>query len=313
MSILGVGINADSKRINGRIDRFQIELETFEKLGFDYVEISPHAVDAILHGRLNPHKIDYILDIAKSFNLKYTVHAPDVVNLKDVEHYNMQLNVLRSSIDFASLLHAKIVVYHLGTFIEGKGLYYEQRQKEIDGLKNAADYAKDLGVVIGVENISHSSREVVDTIRNVNRDNVGMTLDFGHLFLWANRYNKDYMKEVETGLEYAVHMHIHDNFGESTALYEYHFEHIEIYTLSLGLGDLHMPIGWGQIPYGRIFELVRKSDYNGVLINEINSWERYFNAVKSLPDVTRKSYNGKFNLNDKSGNGFYFKENGVSE
>ncbi len=307
MSIKGVGINADSKRINGRLNRFELELKTLSELGFDYIEIAPQAVDAILHGRLNPYKIDDILRIAKLYKVKYTVHGPDLVNLKDIKHTAMQRSVLKASVDFSEKLGSEIVVYHLGTFIEGIGLYYEQRKKEIDGLKEIADYAKDKGVSIAVENTSQSAQELVDTINSVNRDNVGITLDFGHLYLWAKKYNANFMDEVKTALPYTIHIHIHDNFGEDPSLYGYGYEQPEVYRLSLGLGDLHMPIGWGDIPYDEIFSLIRESGFSGVLVNEINSWERYFNAVKNLPDVTRLAYKREFIFKDKSQNGYYYK------
>ncbi len=307
MGIKGIGINADSKRINGRLRRFELELKTLSELGFDYIEIAPQAVDAILHGKLNPYKIDDILKIARFFNVKYTVHGPDLVNLKDIEHNKMQKDVLKASVDFAEKLNSEIVVYHLGTFIEGIGLYYEQRKKEIDSLKEIAEYAKDKGISIAVENTRQSAQEVVDTIRSVNMDNVGMTLDFGHLYLWAKKYNEDYIKEVETALEYTIHIHIHDNFGEDPSVYRYESDQPEVYRLSLGLGDLHMPIGWGDIPYDKIFDMIRESGFSGVLVNEINSWERYFNAVKNLPDVTRLAYKGEFLFKDKATNGYYYR------
>ncbi len=307
MGIRGIGINADSKRINGRLQRFEHELKTLTDLGFDYIEIAPQSVDAILHGRLNPYKIDDILKITSLFDVKYTVHGPDLVNLKDVEHSAMQKNVLQASVDFAEKLGSDIVVYHLGAYIEGIGLYYEQRKREIDSLKEIGEYAKNKGVKIAIENTKQSAQEVVDTIESIDMDNVGMTLDFGHLYLWSKKYNENYLKEVEIALEHAIHIHIHDNFGEDPSVYRYQDEQPEVYRLSLGLGDLHMPIGWGDIPYDTIFDMIRKSGFSGVLVNEINSWERYFNAVKNLPDVTRLAYKGEFIFKDKTRNGYYYK------
>ena len=37
--------------------------------------------------------------------------------------------------------------------------------------------------------------------------------------------------------------------------------------LSQGKGDLHMPIGWGEIPYREVFS--RLSGYEGVLMLEL--------------------------------------------
>ncbi len=300
IGIKGIGINADSKRINGRLRRFDEELHIFEKFGFDYVEISPHGVDGIIHGKINAKKIDSIVEIAKKHDLNYTVHAPDMINLKDIFNKRIQYRSLKASIDFAEYIGSDIVVYHCGKYLKQQygieeDIECEQRENEIESLKRLADYAQTKNVRLAIENVSQSVRSVIELIKAVNKKNVGMTLDIGHLYLWhkTKALGGNFLDEVDEALNYAIHMHVHDNFGEPVALYGYDIENIDVYKLTLGLGDLHMPIGWGSIPYNKVFELVKKHGYSGVIIEEINSWERYFNALKEIPNNIRRLLSGE--------------------
>ncbi len=300
MGIEGIGINADSKRINGSLKKFNEELKVFERLGFDYVEISPHGVDGIIHGKVNENKIDAIVEITKRHNLRYTVHAADIINLKDIFNKKIQYSSLKATIKFANLIGAKIVVYHCGIYLNRgeNGMEfteYEQRENEIESLKKLADYAEEKGITIAVENVYQSVRSVIELIEAVDRDNVRMTLDTGHLYFWGKTRGTKYkfLEEVEKAMPYTVHMHVHDNFGEPAFLYGYNFEDIDTFRLTLGLGDLHMPIGWGEIPYEEVFKVVKRHNYSGVIIAEINSWERYYRALKDIPINIRKLLKGE--------------------
>ena len=46
-----------------------------------------------------------------------------------------------------------------------------------------------------------------------------------------------------------VHLHVHDNWGRTVNL---PFSVPYIYTAPFGVGDLHLPPGWGSIPYDAI-------------------------------------------------------------
>ncbi len=299
MCIAGVGINADSKRINGNLKKFSEELRLFEEFGFDYVEISPHGVDGIINGKVNKHKIDAIIKVLNKYNLKYTVHAADIINLKDIFNTKIQYRSLKATIKFASLIGASIVVYHCGSYLKTENgaefTEYEQRENEVESLKKLADYAAEKGVYIAVENVSQSARSVIELIKAVNKDNVKMTLDVGHLYFWGKtrgtRYN--FLEEIERAMPYTIHIHVHDNFGKPPFMYGYSFEELDTFLLTLGLGDLHMPVGWGEIPYEKVFEIITKYNYNGVIIAEINSWERYYKALKDIPSNINRLLKGE--------------------
>jgi len=274
MTIKGIGIDAHSPRLDGSLEVLEHDLSLFQRAGFDYVEIPVHGVDAILGGRLHERRVKEVQDVLSRFDLQYTVHGPDPLDLCDVERLDLQKAVFRASLEFAQAIGAEIMVYHGGATnprYEEVGLSVE-RLKEIEreALGELADEAAALGIVIGVENggpRSYSARiaELVEQVREINHPNVGITLDFGHAYLTARHLGYDFLEAIERAAPHIVHTHVHDNFGRVVALPR---DVPYIYTAPFGVNDMHMPPGWGEIPYREVFSCLK--GYKGVVLLEIN-------------------------------------------
>ncbi|MBA3061590.1 MAG: TIM barrel protein, partial [Atribacteria sp.] len=246
MHIKGIGINIDSPTIDGDLDILEKALGNFQDLGFDYVEIPVHGVDAIFKGRLNWLQTRVITDILKKFKLKYTVHGPNLLNLMDPSNFQLQKDIFKSGIEFTNAIGAEIFVYHSGKIPlqqeEFRGEWLGQngiltvpslnkiersKKIEVKTLQELADFAKDLGVTIAIENTCPDLKEetlwelskqfngrmfapsalnaqtpkpiflqevrkykygtkieeLVDQVKKIDRDNTGITLDFGHAYL----------------------------------------------------------------------------------------------------------------------------------
>jgi len=326
MQIKGIGINIDSPTIDGDLDLLEETLGSFQDIGFDYVEIPVHGVDAIFKGRLNWLQTRLITDILKKFKLKYTVHGPNLLNLMDPSNFQLQKDIFKSGIEFTNAIGAEIFVYHSGKIplqeeIKGEGIRQNSflkvpSQKKIDRLKKIeietlqelATFAKDLGVTIAIENISPDVEEesiwelskrfnndkmlpssvltpktpkptflreiskynygtkieeLVEQVKKIDRENVGITFDFGHAYLASKYYRFKFLDSIKLALPYIKHVHIHDCFGKPKLSYEEQ----DINLIQFGIGDLHMPVGWGAIPYNKIFHLLK--NYNGVLCLEL--------------------------------------------
>ena len=273
MSIKGIGIDAHSPRLDGRLEVLEHDLALFQRAGFDYVEIPVHGVDAILGGRLHERGVKQVQEVLAKFDLQYTVHSPDPLNLCDVERLNLQKAVFRASLEFAQAIGAGILVYHGGTTKpddEKAGLSVERlKEVEREALSELADWAAAWGIVIGVENVgpkSYGARiaELVEQVREINHPNVGITLDFGHAYLTARHFGYDFLEAVELAAPYIVHTHVHDNFGRMVALPQ---DVPYIHTAPFGVNDMHLPPGWGEIPYQEVFS--RLKDYQGVVLMEL--------------------------------------------
>ena len=282
MRIKGVGIDAHSPRLDGSLEVLEHDLTLFQRVGFDYVEIPVHGVDAILGGKLNERRVKEVQEILARFDLQYTVHSPDPLNLCDVGgkprcRLDLQKAVFRASLEFTEAIGAEIMVYHGGATNppnnsddEGADLSVERlKEVEREALSELADRAAAWGIVIGVENVgpkSYGARiaELVEQVREINHPNVGITLDFGHAYLTARHFGYDFLEAVELAAPYIVHTHVHDNFGRMVALPQ---DVPYIHTAPFGVNDMHLPPGWGEIPYQEVFS--RLKDYQGVVLMEL--------------------------------------------
>ena len=75
---------------------------------------------------------------------------------------------------------------------------------------------------------------------------------------WELAYSFDFLESIELARPLIKHVHIHDDFGKLAGL-----DRRQIAFLSQGKGDLHMPIGWGEILYREVF--YRLNGCEGVL------------------------------------------------
>ena len=103
---------------------------------------------------------------------------------------------------------------------------------------------------------------LVEQVKGVGKENVGITFDFGHAYIASKYHCFDFLESIELARPLIKHVHIHDDFGKLAGL-----DRRQINILSQGKGDLHMPIGWGEIPYREVFS--RLNGYEGVLMLEL--------------------------------------------
>jgi len=285
--IKGIGVNIDTRRVNGSIKRFTEELYFFQKLGFDYVEIPPAALDVIVRGRIIQSRLERIKNLLANYYFKYTIHAPDILNLKQKNnpwHYR----VMEATILFAKEINAESIVYHLGSVNHFIDLTEkEQKSAEIKNLKDLARLAENYNIKIGIENTSQSVDEILEAVEKINLSNVGLALDIGHLFIFCEYTGIDFYDQIQKGLKKAVEIHVSDNFGESTNAYQ-NMRDIEFFQFIYGVGDLHLPIGQGDIPYHRILKMIRESTFDGVVILEINSMDRFEEDYKDSLGILKK-------------------------
>jgi len=336
MPIKGFGINAHSSRLDGSLELLEHDLLFFQRVGFDYVEIPVHGVDAILNGRLNLRQMRRIKEVLTKFDLRYTVHCSNWLNLMSAEDLELHRSIFEASIDFAGEIGAEVLVYHSGraelgdeylgpaaftrdlltlpdrTFVE------ECERRERETLAELAERAKEQGVTICVENADPRVDEealwelarrvrvrggvdlfyriapggdtaiynyggvierLVEQVREVDKENVGITFDFGHAYIASKYYGFDFLRSIELAKPLIKHVHIHDDFGKPAGL-----DRREIILLSQGKGDLHMPIGWGEIPYREVFPRLR--GYDGVLMLELKPrYSPYY--AEALRDARR--------------------------
>ncbi len=167
--------------------------------------------------------------------------------------------------------------------------------EEIERLKRIGEYAEKQGITVAVENIFRQGTErtyridpclLAEVIQAVGSSAVGICFDFGHAFLSAQEEGFSYTDAVRAVLPHLVHVHVHDNLGIPTsrrpgASEDGNGRQASWMRFVLGEGDLHLPPGWGRIPYDEVLPDVIPS-YRGVWMMEIHPRfaEAYEGAIR---------------------------------
>ncbi|NPU84546.1 MAG: sugar phosphate isomerase/epimerase [Syntrophaceae bacterium] len=289
-----IGSKIDEVRIDGRLDPLRRDLNEFNGLELEAVELPVHGLDAVVHGRLHHRRLEELKTLLWDYGFAYTVHAPNPLNLMDDDNRTLHESVFRASLEFASEIGAGVVVYHAGRYVSEErfavpGYLMLSEEERRDLLDREARAVRDLAdeypaVCICIENarpyLYHSPycyaenpRELLEQVVRIARPNVRINLDVGHLYLAAGHYGFDPVEAAAEIREFVAHVHVHDNFG----LPVYYTEKQQTHLVPFGRGDAHMPVGWGEVPIGAILKTFAGS-YDGLMITELRS--RYFDYTK---------------------------------
>ena len=285
-----IGSQINEVRTDGNLEIFRQDLDYFQDIELEAVEIPPHGLDVIKNGRLDRNRLKGVKDILQAYDFLYTVHAPNPLNLMDSERSATHLDVFRASLTFAVEIGARALVYHAGRYIPEEAFYVtpithrspavkkDMLDREADLLWQLADEFPD--VTICIENARpyrHHSPYcyaehlglLMDQVLRIYRENVRIALDCGHLFMVSRYGSYDPVNAVKEAAPWISHCHIHDNFGDAV----YHSEKQQTHQIPFGKGDSHMPVGWGSIPFEGILAAMMPH-YAGCFIMELRS--RYF-------------------------------------
>jgi sugar phosphate isomerase/epimerase len=231
------------------------ELDQAAELGVEFVEIPLFVLDLISGGRVLPAQVRRLKEALAGRGVGYTAHGPIAVNfMAPRELLPRHLAVAKATIEVAAEIGAVHLVLHTG-LITGQdeaaieAAYTVQR----DAYASLAGIAESHSVIVAVENLfpaepglhtalpSRLARE----IEAIGHKNVRGCLDFSHAAINCTARGADFLAEVKALARVCRHLHVHDSFGDP----------IQFRTTSrservaYGLGDLHLPIGWGSLPW----------------------------------------------------------------
>lgn len=230
-------------------------LDEADRLKPDFIELPLYQLDVIARGRVMPEKLKALKALTAGRSYGYTVHGPLSINLMDEpSRLERHKDVLKASLEISAALGAVHFILHGGTAeseqaAQLESLYQQQRE----ALLSFGELAQSLGLIITVENLFGflKSRFVplpsrlAEEISAVNHSHIKACLDFSHGFLNATQNGADFGAEMRALAPLAKHLHIHDSFGLTQDITTYWRSE----RLAYGLGDLHLPLGWGTIPW----------------------------------------------------------------
>lgn len=284
-----VGISA----LAGKPDLSELasHLDEVEALGVDTIELPAFDMDIVVGGRIRRAQLDKVKAICKGRKMGWTVHGPLAINFMD-EPFRLprHFEVLKASIEAAGEIGARNYVMHTGFRpIQGHDGIASAYGRQRDWLAKAGDVAKAHGVILCVENLFDEFWGKVHTampsklaaeIAAVGHSHVRATVDFSHAYLEVSFKGGNLIEELKPLAALASHLHIHDSFGHSDDIYMY----TEGEKLAYGHGDLHLPVGWGSVPWAEILEACT-FPANTVLNIELNS--RYWHMAGETIAATR--------------------------
>ncbi|WP_198470836.1 sugar phosphate isomerase/epimerase family protein [Acetomicrobium sp. S15 = DSM 107314] len=310
--IKSIGINVDAAYVDGDLRRLIELLDEYAEMEVECVEVPLHATGAMLGGKLISERVDEVSRILKRYHFHYSVHAPNPINLMDADEPELHKEALLESIRFSATINSKILVYHSGRYIPEEHFHIpwqaagratpetERRRsmnrREKEALLSLAKEGERLGVTLCLENArpyldggfycyAEDPFRLAERVRDLNHPRIGITLDIGHAYLSAKRYGFDFLEAVRSVAPFTKHVHLHDNFGRVCSS----LEKKQVELSALGRGDMHLPIGKGEIPVEEVFSVLCDCNYSGLLINEIR--HRYLAWASDALDLCKRLLN----------------------
>jgi sugar phosphate isomerase/epimerase len=226
--------------------------------GFDFVELRMDAGEfLIVNGRPVFDVADARMQI-EAHGLSCTVHSCWGVNLADDDNRSAWETCVVGTLEAARELGALRVIVHPG-FVSSSLSAEAQSHAfalERESIVRIAGRAHALDLTVVVENLNPTPdvvaercvypcidpRRVIEMIEAVASPSLRMVFDVGHYHLaLANGYAAPFAADAAKGL--IAHVHLHDNLGR-VAPREPRYEE----AVQVGIGDLHLPLGFGLVP-----------------------------------------------------------------
>lgn len=287
--VLGVGISircddSDFRDLGPNLDEAA-------RLGVDYVEIPTLTMPLVADGRVMPEQVRKAKAAIGERPFGITVHGPIAINLMDdLWRLPLHRQVLAASLEVAAELGARHYVMHTGMVGDGQAAGIDDayaRQRE--ALREAGDLAAKLDILVTVENVFTYKRSRVTAlparlaqeIAAVDHPNIKACFDFSHGYINCGLLGADFLEHAAALAPHAKHLHVHDSFGRPHDI----TTHSKSERLAFGQGDIHLPVGWGSIPWQQLMASVQF--HPGVIFN-IELEKAYWSQIEATIAATRE-------------------------
>lgn len=269
-------------------------LERVVEIGFSHVELSGSAWGIWLNGRINAPQLRRLQAVTERFRdrLRYTLHGPIAFHLMSQDAWAERAQLLRAGLEAARELGVEVMVYESGWVQEwpagGSTSMREFMARERELLREVGDEIAPWGGKIAIETMAGAEymrcyadwpNQLAEQIALTDHPAVGVCIDTGHSHIGAHRLGFDFIDGMRELAPYVFSFHLQDNFGKWAAPH-LNLTHLSPEAWPLGVGDLHLPPGWGAIPFE---QMVREITFprSPILMMEIG-WDRFAHL---MPDM----------------------------
>ena len=257
MSIIATGFNTASD--DGELFSLEADLKRLAEMGVDTVELGLTGIDLIAGGRIIPERLQRLVAITSQFDFRYTVHGLVSSNFMDPDTVQYQMDAAKALVEVCDRIDARILVQH-GGHLRADQLHQRATADllERNCLSELGDFARPYGVRVAFENIfttepgqyRQTPMQIAETIKAVNHPNIVALIDFSHAYIESTYKGLDFREQIAAMAPVTGHLHVHDSFGRPQGFYKpFHPQE----NTAMGIGDLHMPLGWGNIDWDGIF------------------------------------------------------------
>ena len=252
--VAGIGFNTQD--CGGDPGALEAKLNRMLEVGCTHAELSLGLEVLVVGGRPCWPQIRKVRSVLARVPLCYTAHGPLRMNLMDRAHRPNQMAVGRAAIEAAAEVGATLLNVHTG-FVP-PGLWAAQKEsllaEERQCLAELGDVAGSFGIRLAVENTFNEPgrtgmvadpAELGRSLAELNHSHVIGCLDVSHSYIMASQTGQNYLDLVSAFAPQVGHLHLVDCFGRPTDL-----SHLPAFDrAAFGEGDLHLPLGWGDIPW----------------------------------------------------------------
>lgn len=289
----GIGYGTEDGGSTNVLDE---QLRAVADAGFTHAELDPAHWEVWLGGKVNASALRRWSAVVERHRdrLAFTLHGPFSVNLFKLTDRELHERLLRAALEVARAVGASVTVIHpgrrppppVGASVSMRDLMAYERES----LRAVADELAAWGGELAVEtwipygDYSYAvwPAQLAEQIAAVEHPAIGVCLDFGHVYLSSRWYGFNYIDGIATLAPHVNHFHVQDLFGTPMS---------GVGNPELGEGDLHLPPGWGAIPFEDVFRAV-SFPRRPVMLAELYptrflpELESVFDACKRFAEIT---------------------------
>jgi sugar phosphate isomerase/epimerase len=253
-AVRGIGFSSGVSE-DHNFEQLRRNLDEAAALGVEFAELPVFAMDLIAGGRILPAQVRRLKDAIGGRGVGFTAHGPIAINfMQGPEVIARHLAVAKATVELAAEIGAVHLVLHTGHMsAQSEAAIEAAYAAQREALAALGAIAAQHSVIIAVENVfvsdpaTHTAlpSRLAREVEAIGHPSIRGCLDFSHAAIYCAARGADYLNEAGALARVAKHLHLHDSFGDPLQLRTY----ARSERVAFGLGDLHLPLGWGNLPW----------------------------------------------------------------
>lgn len=207
--------------------------------------------------------VESIVSVLKDEGLKCTLHGPyqDLSpGSPDPKIRQVTFNRFLQTIELADRLKPELVVFHPGFDPwRYQGIVDQWFNHSLETWSRVLESSEGIGVPLAMENVFEFAPDhLLQLVSNIGSPRLGLCFDTGHYNVFAKR---PLSRWIEIFRPFLMEVHLHDNYGKL---------------------DEHLAVEEGNFPFGKLFELLRRSECSPLLTIEAHNEKAIRMSLASL-------------------------------